>query len=107
MKEDEKLAADEAQRIAQHESVKGEVREKVHADITRQADRHMPAEQRNRLFAAAGRRYAVSGVVQQQLEHTPYARVVVDDENMGQLGHRGGLHHVLFSVAGLCIVACG
>src|SRR5437867_6982395 len=47
MKEDEKLAADEAQRIAQHESVKGEVREKVHADITRQADRHMPAEQRN------------------------------------------------------------
>jgi len=39
MEEDAKLAADEARRIAQYESVKGEVREKVHHEIARQADR--------------------------------------------------------------------
>ena len=44
MKDDEKLAADEARRIAQHESIKGEVREKVHADISREADHATPAE---------------------------------------------------------------
>jgi uncharacterized protein YggT (Ycf19 family) len=44
MANDEKLAADEARRIAQHESVKGEVREKVHAEITRKADQVTPAE---------------------------------------------------------------
>lgn len=41
---DEKLAADEARRIAQHESVKGEVREKVQAEISRKADQVTPAE---------------------------------------------------------------
>ena len=44
MNDDEKLAADEARRIAQHESIKGEVREKVHADISREADHPTPAE---------------------------------------------------------------
>lgn len=44
MKDDEKLAADEARRIAQHESVKGEVREKVHAEIKHKADEVTPAE---------------------------------------------------------------
>jgi uncharacterized protein YggT (Ycf19 family) len=69
MKEDEKLAADEAQRIAQHESVKGEVREKVHADITRQADRHMPAEQRNtEALAASLERKAVREVADTEVE---------------------------------------
>jgi len=47
MKDDEKLAADEARRIAQHESVKGEVREKVHAEITRKTDERSPGDQAN------------------------------------------------------------
>ena len=42
---DEKLAADEARRIAQHESVKGEVREKVHAEIARKTGERSPADQ--------------------------------------------------------------
>src|SRR2546422_6376558 len=45
MKDEEKLAADEARRIAQHESVKSEVREKVHAEITRKTDERSPADQ--------------------------------------------------------------
>ena len=44
MKDDEKLAADEAQRFAQHEQVKGEVRDKVHAEISREADHVAPPE---------------------------------------------------------------
>ena len=47
MKDDERLAADEARRIAQHESVKGEVREKVHAEIARKTDERSPADQAN------------------------------------------------------------
>lgn len=47
MKEDEKLKADEARRLAQHEAVKGEVREKVHAEISRKADRTTSADQAN------------------------------------------------------------
>jgi uncharacterized protein YggT (Ycf19 family) len=43
MKDDEKLAADEARRVAQHESVKGDVREKVHADISREVGDRPPA----------------------------------------------------------------
>jgi uncharacterized protein YggT (Ycf19 family) len=38
MKEIEKLETDEARRIAQHEAVKGEVREKVHSAIRSSAD---------------------------------------------------------------------
>ena len=41
---DDKLAIDEEQRIAQHEAVKGEVREKVHAEISRKADEVTPQE---------------------------------------------------------------
>lgn len=44
MKDDEKVAADEARRVAQHESVKGDLREKVHADISREAEHPRPAE---------------------------------------------------------------
>jgi uncharacterized protein YggT (Ycf19 family) len=47
MRDDEKLAVDEARRIAQHESVKGEVREKVHAEIARQTDEQTPADHAN------------------------------------------------------------
>ena len=50
MEKDSKLAADEARRIAQHESVKGEVREKVQHDIADQADRADASER-----TAAGR----------------------------------------------------
>lgn len=45
MNDDEKLAADEARKLQQHEAVKGEVREKVHAEIARQADDIQPREQ--------------------------------------------------------------
>lgn len=44
MEKDAKLAADEARRTAQHESVKGEVREKVHHEIAQEADRASEAE---------------------------------------------------------------
>lgn len=42
MKDDEKLAADEARRIAQHEAIKGEVREQVHGEITHKAGQVTP-----------------------------------------------------------------
>lgn len=45
MEKDEKLKTDEARRIAQHEAVKGEVRAKVHAEISRKADQTTPADQ--------------------------------------------------------------
>jgi uncharacterized protein YggT (Ycf19 family) len=44
MKTDEKLAADEARRIAQHEAVKGDVRERVHADIARETNHRTSAD---------------------------------------------------------------
>ena len=45
MNDEQKLAADEARKLQQHEAVKGEVREKVHAEISRQADDIRPREQ--------------------------------------------------------------
>ena len=45
MNDEEKLAADEARKLQQHEAVKGEVREKVHAEISRQADDITPRDQ--------------------------------------------------------------
>jgi uncharacterized protein YggT (Ycf19 family) len=47
MEKDAKLAADEARRIAQHESVKGEVREKVHDAIAHEAARESTTERAN------------------------------------------------------------
>ena len=44
MVDDEKLAADEARRIAQHESVKGAVRANVDAEISREAAHSTPSE---------------------------------------------------------------
>jgi uncharacterized protein YggT (Ycf19 family) len=44
MNDEEKLAADEARKLHQHEAVKGEVREKVHAEISRQADDITPRD---------------------------------------------------------------
>ncbi len=45
MIEDEKLAVDEARKISQHEAVKGAVRNEVHQEIVRSADRLDPVEQ--------------------------------------------------------------
>ena len=39
MLEDEKLAVDESRKIAQHEQIKGAVRNEVHEEIARKADR--------------------------------------------------------------------
>ncbi len=47
MNDEEKLAADEARKLQQHEAVKGDVREKVHAEISRQADDIRPREDRS------------------------------------------------------------
>jgi uncharacterized protein YggT (Ycf19 family) len=44
MDETDKLAADEARRLAQHESIKGQIREKVHAEISDKANRATPTE---------------------------------------------------------------
>lgn len=44
MREQDTLAADEARRMTQHETVKGQVREHVHAEITREADRDSSRE---------------------------------------------------------------
>src|SRR5437773_10391163 len=69
MKDDEKLAADEARRIAQHESIKGEVREKVHADISREADHPTPAERTGTAALADSlRRKAVTEVAASDTE---------------------------------------
>ena len=69
MKEEEKLAADEARRIAQHESVKGEVREKVHAEIARQTDERSPADQENvEVLAGSLKRKAVQEVAATEAE---------------------------------------
>lgn len=57
------LAADEARRIAQHEAVKAKVREKVHAEISRQADTATPAERaQEEALADALKRKAVREV---------------------------------------------
>lgn len=45
MNDEDNLAADEARKLQQHEAVKGDVREKVHAEISRQADDIQPREQ--------------------------------------------------------------
>lgn len=47
MNDEEKLAADETRKLQQHETVTGEVREKVHAEISRQADDVTPREEQN------------------------------------------------------------
>src|SRR5712692_6572059 len=69
MKDDEKLAADEARRIAQHESVKGEVRERVHAEIARKTDERSPADQANaEALAESLKRKAVQEVAATESE---------------------------------------
>src|SRR5262249_53886137 len=69
MQDDAKLGADEARRTAQHESIKGEVRDKVHADISREVDHSTQAE-RNSTAALADslRRKAVYEVAASDTE---------------------------------------
>lgn len=65
MNDDEKLAADEARKLQQHEAVKGEVREKVHAEISRQADDIRPREQQTaEALAGSLKRSAVREVAE-------------------------------------------
>ena len=45
MNDEEKLAADEARKLRQHEAVKGRVSDNVHAEISREADHITPREQ--------------------------------------------------------------
>jgi uncharacterized protein YggT (Ycf19 family) len=69
MKEDEKLALDEARRIAQHEAVKGEVREKVHGEIARNAAVVTPGERaREEALADSLKRKAVAEVATTEAE---------------------------------------
>ena len=69
MKDDEKLAEDEARRIAQHESVKGEVREKVHAEIARKTGERSPADEANaEALAESLKRKAVREVATTEAE---------------------------------------
>ncbi|HEX8091541.1 MAG TPA: YggT family protein [Blastocatellia bacterium] len=44
MIEDDKLTIDESRKVAQHEAVKGAVRDEVHSEIARKADRLDPVE---------------------------------------------------------------
>jgi len=65
MNDDEKLAADEARKLQQHEAVKGDVREKVHAEISRQADDIRPREQQTaEALAGSLKRSAVREVAE-------------------------------------------
>ena len=69
MLEDEKLAIDESRKVAQHEAIKGTVRDEVHAEIARKADR-LDASERAQADAVAGRfkERAVDEVVETERE---------------------------------------
>ena len=69
MKNDEKLAADEARRTAQHEAVKAEVRDKVHAEIRREAEEVTPAERaKEEALAGSLKQKAVTEVAATETE---------------------------------------
>ena len=69
MLEDEKLAVDESRKLAQHEAIKGAVRNEVHSEIARKADRLDPVE-RAQADEVAGRfkEKAVAEVVETEAE---------------------------------------
>ena len=67
--EDNKLAADEARRIAQHESVKGRIESEVNSDIAARADRTTTGEaQKMEAVAGEFRSKAVDEVVEVERE---------------------------------------
>jgi uncharacterized protein YggT (Ycf19 family) len=69
MKDDEKLSAEEARRIAQHESVMGDVRQRVNAEIARRTDERSPADQANaEALAESLKRKAVGEVAATEAE---------------------------------------
>lgn len=67
---DDKLAAEEARRISQHETVKAQVDGEVQSDIAAQASRPATADEPQRIKQVAGefRAKAVDEVVQQEHE---------------------------------------
>src|SRR5262245_28269544 len=67
--EDQKLAADEARRVAQHESVKAQIEGDVNSEIAARADRTTPGEAR-RMENVAGefRDKAINEVVDTERE---------------------------------------
>jgi uncharacterized protein YggT (Ycf19 family) len=74
--EDEKLAIDESQRIAEHEAVKQEARRGVHAEIAREADRLDDQDKRNAALVGEGfKRKAIAEVVETETE-VERARIV-------------------------------
>lgn len=99
MKDDEKLAADEARRIAQHESVMGDVRQRVHADIARKTDKRSPADQANaEALAESLKRKAVGEVAATEAEL-----------DRGQAAARASqivdyLFYIVYGIIGLAIV---
>ena len=67
--DDDKLAVDETQRIAQHEAVKGEARKGVHAEIAREADRLDDRDRQNAAAIGEGfKRKAMAEVVETDAE---------------------------------------
>jgi uncharacterized protein YggT (Ycf19 family) len=69
MVEDEKLTIDESRKIAQHEAVKGAVREEVHSEIARDANRLDPAERAQASQVAEDLKHkAVNEVVETETE---------------------------------------
>jgi uncharacterized protein YggT (Ycf19 family) len=69
MNDEEKLAADESRKLQQHEAVKGDVRQKVHAEISRQADDIQPREQHDaEVLAASLKHKAVREVAETETQ---------------------------------------
>lgn len=67
--EDEKLAIDETQRIAEHEAVKQDARRGVHAEIAREADRLDARDKRSVAAVGQGlKRKAIAEVVDTESE---------------------------------------
>ena len=69
MLEDDKLVIDESRKVAQHEAIKGAVRDEVHSEIARKAERLDPVE-RAETDVVAGRfkEKAVAEVVETEAE---------------------------------------
>jgi uncharacterized protein YggT (Ycf19 family) len=72
MLEDEKLAIDESRKIAQHEAIKGSVRNEVHAEISRKAD-HLDANEQ-----------AQANQVAEQFKHKAVREVVETESEIGR-----------------------
>jgi len=67
--EAQRIAEDEARRVAQHERIKGKLEEDVHARIARQASNSSPAEQAEVESVAAGlKRKAAAEVTETETE---------------------------------------